>query len=148
MSTNDNAEEFYERLLEGTEHSKTITLEHTTGDTLNNVELTVVDKKNIADAVEDMPDELFEATEDEDVDADEAEEIARQTGQSAAISEEVVTGFEDLCGYSLEHPSLSDSQMRQIIEELDFTTLFELGTEILNFSVENSGDVKGFREQS
>jgi hypothetical protein len=38
--------------------------------------------------------------------------------------------------------------MDSILEELNFEVLFELGTEIINISVEETGTVRGFREQA
>lgn len=148
MTAVEEAEEFYERVLEGTEHSKTITLEHASGAELPDVKMTPVSKAEIGEAVSDMPDELFEAAEGEDVDPEEAEELAREAGASASINKAVVEGFEDLCEKSLEHPGLSPSQMEQIIGDLSFQNLFELGSEVLSMSIEESGDVEGFREQS
>lgn len=144
----EDADDFYERVLEGPEHSKDIVLPHASGAELHDVSMTVVPKEEIADAIGDMPDELFEAAEEGDVDPEEAEEIARERGSSAAIDRNVVEGFEKLCEKSLEHPGLSQSQMKQIIKEQSFQGLFELGSEVLNYSIENSGDVEGFREQS
>lgn len=146
--TQKEAHDFYERVLEGPEHSKEIVLPHASGAELHDVSMTVVPKEEIADAIGDMPDELFEAAEEGDVNPEEAEEMARERGSSAAINRNVVEGFEELCENSLEHTGLSQSQMKQIIREQSFQGLFELGSEVLNYSIENSGDVEGFREQS
>ena len=151
MAQKEEAEEFYERVLGGSDYSKTITLEHNSGAELEDVQMTAVSKGEIGDAVGDMPDEMFEAAEDEDVSAEEAQELAEEQasgGGASAINKEVVEGFEELCNKSLKHPSLSPSQMEQIVAELNFQTLFELGSEILSVSIEESGDVQGFREQS
>jgi hypothetical protein len=150
MAQKEEAEEFYERVLGGSDYSKTITLEHNSGAELEDVQMTAVSKGDIGDAVSDMPDEMFEAAEDEDVSAEEAQELAEEqaSGGAGAINKQVVQGFEELCNKSLEHPQLSPSQMEQIVGELNFETLFELGSEILSVSIEESGDVQGFREQS
>lgn len=147
MAQEENPDDFYERVLNSSKNTKQIILPHKSGAELT-VTLTAVPKAEIADAIGDMPDELFEAAESGDVDAEEAEEMAREQGNSAAIDRSVVEGFETLCTKSLEHDGLSESQMKQIIKAQTFEGLFELGSEVLNFSIENSGDVEGFREQS
>lgn len=148
MGQKEAPDDFYERVLEGPDNSKTIVLPHKTGAELHDVKMTAVEKKEIADAIGDMPDELFEAAEEGDVDPEEAEEMARQHGNTAAIDGSVIEGFENLCIESLEHAALSKSQMKQIVSEQSFQGLFQLGSEVLNFSIENSGDIEGFREQN
>lgn len=143
----DNALDFYKRLTQGTERYKTIELEHESGAMLSDVKMHVIDKQTLAGVIERLPDEMFEAVEGAE-DADEAEEeLEEQGGDLAAVTEDTVDAFEDLVADSLEHDDLTYSQMEHIANELNFETLFELGTEIINMSVEDTGEIRGFQEQ-
>lgn len=143
----DDALAFYERLTQGTENYKTIELEEDSGHTLSDVRMHPIDKKTLAGVIERLPNEMFEAVDGAE-DADEAEEhIEEGDGDLSAVTEETVDAFEDLVAESLDHEKLTDGQMKHVAQSLDFETLFELGTEIINLSVENTGDIRGFREQ-
>lgn len=143
----ESALDFYKRLTQGTEQYKTIELEHETGATLKGVKMYAIDKQTLAGVIERLPDEMFEAVEGaEDADAAE-DDLEEQGGDLAAVTKETVSAFEDLVAESLQHDELTPAQMKHISEELNFETLFELGTEIINMSVEDTGDIRGFREQ-
>lgn len=143
----ESALEFYERLTEGTDYYKTISLEHKSGATLEDVRLYAVDKQTLAGIIERLPDSMFEAVEGAD-DADEAEEeLEEKGGDLSAVTESTVDAFEDLIHESIDHQQLTNTQLRHIVSELDFETLFELGTEVINMSVEDTGDIRGFQEQ-
>jgi DNA polymerase II large subunit len=138
---------FYERITEGKKKYDVIELEHSSGATLSGVEMHPVDKRTLAGVIEELPAEMFEAAEDVE-NVDEAEEQIREEADStSAISEDTVTAFEELCDHSLDHDELTTPQMRSIIQELGFATLFELGTEIIDMSSEKTGDVQSFRKQ-
>lgn len=138
---------FYERITEGKKKYETIELEHSSGATLSDVEMHPVDKRTLAGVIEQLPDEMFEAVEDAE-DAEEAEEQIEEGGGSmSAVNESTVTAFEELCDASLKHSGLTTPQLRDIIQELGFEALFELGTEIINMSSEESGAVRSFRKQ-
>ncbi len=140
----EDALSFYERLTQGTETYKEISLEHKTGATLSEVRMYAIDKQTLAGVIERLPDEMFEAVEGAE-DADEAEEeLEDRGGNMSAVTESTVDAFEDLCSESLDHSDLTDIQMRHIVNELSFETLFELGTEIINMSVEETGKIEGF----
>lgn len=140
---------FHDRVLEGEDEYKTITLEAHDGGELDNVEMHVVSKGEITQAIEQMPNEVFDAVDAdaEDLSAEEAEEIAQEQG-GAQVTEGMFDAFESLCEQSLSHSGLSNVQMELIIEEFAFEMVFELGSEVLTFSLENSGSIEGFREQS
>jgi len=143
----ESALDFYKRLTQGTEQYKTIELEHETGATLKDVRMYAIDKQTLAGVIERLPDQMFEAVEGaEDADAAE-DDLEEQGGDLAAVTEETVDAFEDLVAESLDHEELTPAQISHIAEELNFETLFELGTEIINMSVEDTGDIRGFREQ-
>lgn len=145
-----DASEFQKRVLEGTSGSKQITLEGPNGGELEGVEMSPVSKATLTGAIEAMPDDVFDAVEDEDVEdlsAEEAEEIAQEQG-GGTVTEDMYRAFEDLCKASLSHDGLTDVQMGLVVDEFAFEMVFELGADILTFSLENSGQVTGFREQA
>lgn len=143
----EEALDFYKRITEGKTRYETISLEHTTGAMLEDVKMHPVDKTTLAGIIDKLPDEMFEAVEDAE-DADEAEEELEDAGGSLnAVTAETVEAFETLCKESLTHEGLTKPQMHHIVDELNFETLFELGTEIINMSSEQTGAVRGFRKQ-
>lgn len=149
MAESVKPSEFHDRVIQGTDRHKSITLTALDGAELEDVELHVVSKAQLTRAIEAMPDEVFEGIDDEDEDlsAEEAEELAEQQG-GGAVTEDMYRAFEQLCLQSLKHEGLSEIQMELIIEEFAFEVIFELGSEILTFSLEESGNVRDFRVQS
>lgn len=144
----EEALEFYDRIVSGKDKYETVSLEHNSGATLTDVQMHPVDKRTLASVIERLPDELFDAVEDAE-DAEAAEkELEEQGGDIAAVTENTVDAFEDLCEQSLLHQELTQTQMRHIIGELSFETLFALGTEIINMSVESTGAVRDFQKQT
>lgn len=144
----EEALNFYDRIVSGKDAYETISLEHNSGATLEGVEMHPVDKRTLAGVIERLPDELFNAVEDAD-DAEAAEEeFEEQGGNISAVTESTVEAFEDLCAESLVHNELTRTQMRHIVGELSFETLFALGTEIINMSVESTGAIRDFQKQT
>jgi hypothetical protein len=143
------ANEFYERIVEGTDYVKKIELEHGSGHKLEGVEMHPVDKQTLASVVQALPSEMFDAVKDAD-DPDEAQEMLEDGGADTSLDSmnaETVQAFEQLVSDSLRHPELTNSQMQSIVEALDFEVLFELGGEIMDMSFSDSGAIKDFREQ-
>lgn len=137
----EDAMEFFERVTQGTKKTKTITLEHSTGAALEDVEMHPVDKGTLASVIEQLPNEVVETATDDDGTASEAEaEIAG----SDVVSEDAVSAFENLCRESLQHPDLSPPQMNDIIDALAFDTLFEIGSQIIEMSMEERDAVSDF----
>jgi len=139
-----DAMDFYQRIVDGTKDYKTIDLEHRDGYLLAGVEMHAIDKQTLAGVIERLPQQMFEAVEDADGDAEEAEE--EMEGDLSAVTEDTVGAFEDLLSESLDHSELTTTQIAQIVSELDFETLFTLGTEVINMSVEETGAVRDFHE--
>jgi hypothetical protein len=140
----EEALDFYKRITEGTDSTKTISLTHSSGSTLEDVTMRPVDKTTLASVIQRMPDEMFESVEGAE-DADDAEEQLEEAGGSmAAVNEDTVTAFEEIVSKSLSHKKLTRPQMEHIAAELNFEMLFELGTEIINMSVEQTGSIKDF----
>lgn len=142
----NNAIDFYNRIVDGQDRHKTVSLEHSSGRKLEGVELHPVDKQVLASVIERLPEELFNAVEESD-DPDEAEEQLEDSGMGTeAVTKETVAAFEDLCAESMMHDDLTNHQIRQIVESLDFEVLFRLGSDIIELSFDNSGDIKDFHE--
>lgn len=139
--------DFYERVTQGTENYKDITLEHDSGASLPGFEMHAISKQKLAGVIERLPSEMFEAVDEAEGNPEEAEENLEEAGGNLdAVTEGTVEAFEDLIVESLRHEELTNTQIRHIAEELDFETLFELGTEIINMSVEDTGSIRGFHE--
>lgn len=143
----EEALDFYKRITEGKKNYETISLTHTSGSTLEGVRMRPVDKRTLAGVIEKLPDEMFAAVEDaEDPEAAE-EQLEEEGGSLNAVTGDTVEAFETLCKSSLDHPELTKPQMDNIVGELNFEVLFELGTEIINMSSEKTGAVRGFQKQ-
>lgn len=139
--------DFYQRITEGKKQYETIDLEHTSGALLKDVEMHPVDKRTLAGIIEQLPEEMFNAVEGAD-DPEEAEEQLEEEGGSLnAVNEGTVSAFEEVCKKSLKHQNLTSPQLNDIVGELSFEALFELGTEIINLSSEKTGSVRGFQKQ-
>lgn len=145
------AMEFYERLTQGTERYNEITLEESSGAALSGFRINTVDKRKLASIIERLPEEIFDGEEvDEELDEDDLEELNEEDVSSdnmAAMTENTVDAFEDLVQTSLSHPKLTSAQIDTVVEELDFEVLFELGSQIINMSVESTGKIQAFHEQ-
>jgi hypothetical protein len=143
----EEALDFYQRITEGTKRYQTISLTHSSGSTLEDVRMHPVDKKKLASVIQKLPDEMFDAVEDAE-DAEDAEEQLEEAGGSLhAVNENTVEAFDELCKASLSHGKLTKPQMQHIVEELNFETLFDVGTEIINMSSEETGAIRGFQKQ-
>lgn len=138
--------DFYDKVVGGTKEHKVISLEGPDGDELTGVEMHAVDKRTLADVINRLPDELFEAV-DEAENPEEAEQMAEDSNAMSGVSKETVISFEDLCEESLRHENLPTEMMNDIIAEYSFGVLFRLGTEIINMSAEDTGSVEDFHEQ-
>lgn len=143
----NEALDFYQRVTEGKKRHQTITLEHKSGQILEDVKMHPVDKRNLAAVIEQLPEEMFNAVDDVDNPKEAEDQLEEQGGSLDAVNEGTVDAFEKLCKDSLDHPQLTKPQMDHIIDELSFEVLFELGTEIINMSSEETGAVRAFQKQ-
>lgn len=143
----ETAIDFYDRIVQGKQYHESITLEHQSGATLEDVRMQPVDKKVLANVIEKLPEEIFEAVESAD-DPEEAEDMLDEDVSSiGAMSADTVEAFEDLCKASLSHEELTAKQMEQMVEALDFGVLFELGGQIIDMSFADGAAIKDFRAQ-
>ncbi len=143
----EDALDFYKRITEGTKSYETISIEHKSGSELTGVEMHPVDKKQLAGVISELPEDMFEAVEETDNPESAEEQLEESGGSLNAVNENTIDAFESLCVDSLRHPELTSTQIHTIVSELSFEVLFELGTEIINMSSEQTGSVQGFRKQ-
>lgn len=147
MTQQSDAVSFYDRIVQGQDATDKITLEHSSGEKLEDVKMEPVSKRVLASVIQRLPDEMFEAAEENDS-YEEAEEDLEEEGMgTSAVTEETVAAFEDLCSESLSHDELTSVQMKKVVEALDFEMLFGIGSEIIEISFAESGDIKDFQEQ-
>lgn len=142
------ANDFYERIVEGTEYTRKIELSHESGETLEGVEMHPVDKQTLADVIQALPEDMFSAVEAADS-PEEAEEMLEGSGAGmslSSMSSDTVDAFEELVAESLSHPAYTNTQMEQVVQALGFAKLFELGGEIIDMSFAEGGAIEDFRE--
>jgi hypothetical protein len=144
----EQALDFYDRIVSGKDGYNTISLEHSSGAVLEDVQMHPVSKRVLAGVIERLPEELFESVEGAENPEEAEEEFEDGGGNINAVTESTVEAFEDLCAESLSHEELTSTHMKEIIAELNFEVLFELGTEIINMSIEDTGGVKDFQKQT
>jgi len=144
----EKAFDFYERVTQGIEETKIITLEESSGAALPNVEMSPVNKRQLASVIQRLPEEMFDAVDEADSAEDAEDRIEESENLSMnAVTKETVDAFEDLCKDSLSHPDLAPPQMNIIVDNLNFEMLFSIGTEIIDMSAESDGSVQDFHVQ-
>jgi len=144
----EDAIDFYKRITEGTKQYREIDLTHESGSTLTGVEVHPVDKVTLSQVFEKLPEDLFEGVEDAETAAEAEEQLEQSDTSIEAVNPDTVEGFEMLCKESLDHPELTDPQMRQIIDELSFEVLFEVGSQVVELSSEQAGAVQDFQRRA
>lgn len=138
--------EFYKRVTESENETREYTLEHQSGAELT-VELTLVNRKTLLDEINRLPDEMLE-TLSEAEDEDEAQEMAEERNMLSNVTGDTILAFENICVDSLNDPDgkLTSHNFEELVAELDFETLFEMGSEIIEMSFEESGSIKDFQK--
>lgn len=140
----ETAIDFYDRITEGTSYSRTATVQHKSGSSLE-LDMHPAEKKVLLDQVNKLPEDIFQTFEGVD-DREEAEELAKdELGGFAGVDGGTVEAFEVLCYESLSHDDLTDAQIGEIVEEFDIEALFGIGAEVMEFSFEEAGAIKDFQ---
>lgn len=133
QQTTEDELEIYERIVEGTDYSKDLTIETEHGEMTFTV--TPLSRTQRWDHMSKMPDGMFQS----EGDGDDAE------FQASSIPDgEATQAFEDMITESMAHPRLSPSELELLVREFTDETLFEVAMEILDFS-SDTGKVSGFR---
>ena len=105
-----------------------------------------IDRKFVIDKLASLPDEMLEMFSEVD-DPDEAQRRAEEQNALTGLSGDAVGAFEELCAESMEHGELTQHHFDDMVTEFDLEVLFEMGSEIIEMSLGNSGKITGFREQ-
>lgn len=145
MSKEVDAIDFVNRATStSNERSSEYVLEHESGAELT-VELRPVDRKKLLDEIGRLPDEMLE-TLSEAEDEEEAQELAEEQNMLSGVNGNTVLAFENICAESFYHDDLTSHHYEDLVSELDFETLFEIGSEVIEMSFENTGSIKDFHE--
>lgn len=141
------AMEFFDRVVSDDEDgpAETVTLEHESGAALD-VYVKAIDRKEILDQLQMLPDEMLEVMGGAD-DPEEAKEEAEEANMLTNVTGDVITAFEELCTKGVTHPELTEHNLELMVGEFDFEVLFGLGMKVMEKSFEGSGSVQGFHEQ-
>jgi len=140
--SNVDAMDFYKRVTESENEVREYTLEHESGAELN-VELTVVNRKTLLDEINRLPDAMLETLSQAE-DEDEAQEMAEEQNMLSNVNGDTILAFENICVASMNHDELTSHNFEEIVAELDFETLFEIGSEVIEMSFEETGSIKDF----
>lgn len=138
--------EFYKRVTESENDVRSYTLEHDSSAAMT-VDLTVVNRKTLLDEINRLPDAMLE-TLSEAEDEDEAQEMAEDQNMLSNVNGDTILAFENICVNSMSDPDgeLTTHHFEEIVAELDFETLFEIGSEVIEMSFEETGSIKDFHE--
>jgi len=142
--TQVDAMEFYKRVTESTNDISEYTLTHDSGAQMD-VELHVVNRKVLLDEINRLPEEMLQ-TLSEAEDEDEAQEMAEERNMLSNVNGDTILAFENICVESMAHEELTRHNFEEIVAELDFETLFEIGSEIIEMSFEETGSIKDFQK--
>lgn len=136
--------DFYKRVTESENEVREYTLEHQTGAELT-IELTVVNRKTLLDEINRLPDAMLQTLSEAD-DEDEAQEMAQEQNMLSNVNGDTILAFENICVASMNHDELTSHNFEEIVAELDFETLFEIGSEVIEMSFEETGSIKSFHK--
>lgn len=142
--TETEAMDFYKRVTESQNDTSEYSLEHQSGAELT-IELTVVNRKTLLDEINRLPDEMLE-TLSEAEDEDEAQDMAEEDNMLSNVNGDTILAFENICVASMTHDELTTHHFEEMVAELDFETLFEIGSEIIEMSFEETGSIKDFQK--
>lgn len=139
--------EFYQRVTESENDVSTYTLEHQSGAEMK-VELQVVNRKTLLDEINRLPDEMLQTLSEAD-DEDDAQEMAEERNMLSNVNGDTILAFENICVASMNDPEgkLTRHNFEEIVAELDFETLFEIGSEVIEMSFEETGSIKDFHKE-
>lgn len=145
----DDAIEFYDEVIGGDDDYKITpeeqrVLEARSGHQLT-VDLVKVDRKEIIDELRKLPDELLEMFDGAE-DPEEVQEEATAANALQGLSGDAIEAFENICAKGMEHPELTQHQFDKLVHELSLEVLFEMGSVIIDISLQDNGKITGFRE--
>lgn len=134
------ASEVFKRVIEGRSHAETVMLETPYGELECEIDLSALDRQTRWDCLKSLPDGMFEAANQEDVD-----ESDINLSSSTIPGGEGVGMLEMILTETLTAPKLTPHQFETLIkEDLADDVVIQLGMRILEMSFEQ-GQVSGFR---
>lgn len=147
-----DALEFYEEVVGGNDpHAVPTPEEEYVLEAANGRELTVgltpADRKFVIDQLNKLPDELMEMLSEVE-DPEEAQERADAQNALTGLSGSAIEAFEELCAEGMQHPELTGHHFEDLVTQLDLEVLFEMGSVVIEMSLEDNGKITGFRERA
>lgn len=142
--TETDAMDFYNRVTSSESKKEEYVLTHESNAELT-VDLTVVNRKILLDEIARLPDEMLE-TLSEAEDEEEAQEMAENQNMLSGVNGDTIMAFENICIESMDHEELTVHNFEEIVTELSFEVLFEIGSKVIELSFEEQGSIKDFRE--
>lgn len=136
--------EFYQRVTDSEPKSEDFVLTHESNAEIT-IELVEVDRKKLMDEINRLPDEMMEMLSEAE-DEDEAQELAEERNMLSGVNGQTILAFENICLESMAHPDLTRHNFEDMVQELSFEVLFEMGARVIELSFENQGSIKDFRE--
>lgn len=142
--TEVEAMEFYNRAVNSESKTKQHTLELDSGAELT-VDLVPVDRTILMNEIGRLPEEMLE-TMSEAEDEEEAQEMAEEENMLTGIDGDTIHAFQNICAESIEHEEWTTHNVQDIVREMSFEVLFEIGAQAIELSLEEQGSITGFRE--
>lgn len=136
--------EFYQEVTGSSKNSEDYVIGHESNAEME-VTLTEVDRKKVLDELTRLPDEMLE-TLSEAEDEEQAQELAEEEGMISGVTGDTILAFENICTMGLENDKLTSDHFDDIVKELDFEVLFEMGSIIVDMSIGDTGSIKDFRK--
>jgi len=141
--TETDAMDFYQRVTESKADSREYTLEHQSGAEVT-VEINSVDRKELLDEINRLPNQMLDTLSEAD-DEEDAQELAEEQNMLSNVNGDTVLAFENICIAAINHDKWTTHNVQDIVAELDFETLFEIGSEVIEMSFEETGSIKSFQ---
>jgi len=146
----EDALQFYEDVVSGEANASSGSVQHVL-EAANGRELTVdlteLDRKYVIDQLNSLPDEMLEMFSEAD-DPEEAQRKAEEQNALTGLSGGAIESFENLCAESMDHAELTQHHFDDMVKQLSLEVLFEMGSKIIEISLEEDGRITGFRELS
>lgn len=137
---------FYNDVMDSETEVRERVIENDTGARIK-VELHEVDRKKLLDQINKLPDEMLQTLSEAD-DEDEAEEMAEEQNMLSSVDGSTIAAFENICALSMDDPNgkLTPHHFEDLVTKLDFDVLFNMGAEVIEISLGDTGKIKHFHE--
>jgi hypothetical protein len=139
-----DAMQFYEEVASDRKSRREYTLEARSGREVV-VDLVEVDRGDILDQISKLPEDMLDALEEAE-DPEDAEEEAREQNMLSNVNGDVIDAFEAICAESITHEEWTSHNVEDIVGQLSMDVLFPLGAEIIDFSLNEQGEIEDFQK--